>query len=182
MGLATLSGTVRRQMPSRLRATGEVLFLAAVLMGLLLVTVRLHCGSWELVVPYLRGERLIVLDREIDLGEQPPGAVVERSIRVVNLTDSDVRILGAQRSCNCMALDAFPLSMAVGSERAFRVRMAVPLDEGMYSHTIKFFTDWASRPWFVVTVRGRVSVASAEPLKPIPDDGPGGGRDKRDAL
>jgi hypothetical protein len=115
---------------------------------------RVH--SFALVVPYLRGERLLVDTSALSLGEQKTKSVVERHIHVLNLSDSDVTLLGANRTCSCLSVDSFPITISRGEGRNVTIKSRMRNEPSEYEESVRFFTDFPDRREFGVTVRASV--------------------------
>jgi hypothetical protein len=136
------------------QTVSRVLTLACALLGSVCGWAYLHSGSGNLVLPYLEGERLLVEPTAVMLGNQKANEVVESTIKIVNATNRDVSILGAQRSCGCIAVDEFPCTIASGQSRRLRIKLHVDTHPGDFEQSVKFFTDYADVPMFVVTLNG----------------------------
>jgi hypothetical protein len=114
-------------------------------------------GSMALVWPYLVGQRLLFDPTHLVLGAIPKGTqVMEREIRVVNAASTDLRLLGSQKSCGCIALNEFPIMIPAGDEQILRLKIGMPRQPASFEHSIKFFSDDAARSSVVVTISGFV--------------------------
>ena len=80
-------------------------------------------GSPTLALRYLRGERLLVGQPAVHFGRVPDGAVASRPVRIVNWTDTPVRLLGAGTRCPCLSVSELPATVAAGKERIVRVTL-----------------------------------------------------------
>jgi len=134
-----------------LQVSGIALLLTCILVGHALW----RTGSMALVWPYLAGQRLLFEPTHLNLGSIPKGMqVVEREVRVVNTAAKDLRLLGSQKSCGCIALDEFPIGIPAGKERLLRLKIAMPREPVPFEHSIKFFSDDPAKSSVVVTVAG----------------------------
>ncbi len=134
-----------------LQVAGMTLLLFGVLVGHALW----RTGSLALVWPYLTGQRLLFEPTHLVLGAIPKGTqVLEREIRVVNVASTDLRLLGSQKSCGCIAVDDFPITIPPGKERILQLKIGMPREPVSFEHSIKFFSDDAARSSVVVTVTG----------------------------
>jgi hypothetical protein len=129
---------------------------AVAFLGLLAGWAYFHSGSLALVLPFLGGERLFIEPTAIQLGDQEPGAAAEPVVRIVNSTGKQVRVVGAETSCSCVALDDLPLSIPAGESRELQFKVHVGRRRHEIAETVRLFTDYADRPVFIVTVRGIV--------------------------
>jgi hypothetical protein len=108
-----------------------------------------------LVGPYLAGQRLLFEPTHVVLGPIPKGTqVIEREIRVVNTASTDLRLLGSQKSCGCIALDEFPITIPAGKEQKLRLKIGMPREPVSFEHSIKFFSDDKAMSVVVVTISG----------------------------
>ena len=119
---------------------------------LTVVWVAARVGSFHLVGPYLAGERLLVDTVVLDLSDQKVDSYVERSIEVRNLSERDIKLLGAACSCSCVSLETFPITVASGSVRSVTLKAHI-WQPGEFEQRVKFYTDYPDRREFLVTVR-----------------------------
>ncbi len=113
-------------------------------------------GSAELVWPWLRGERLVFQPTRIDFGQVPKAQILQRQIRVVNLSSKPLTLLGSQPSCGCISLDEFPIMVPAGKAHVLTLKIGTPEKAGSFEHFIKFFSDDQGYSSVVVTVSGVV--------------------------
>ena len=100
-------------------------------------------GSSKLVWPWLRGDRVVFAPTRIDFGEVPQKQILERQIRVVNLSSKSVTLLGFQPSCRCISLDEFPIVVPAGKPHLLTLKIGTPEKSGAFEHVVKFFSDEA---------------------------------------
>ena len=134
----------------------QVLAIALIFLGLILGWAWFQAGSPTLMAPYLRGECLLVEPTTITLGHQDKLTVIDRTVRLVNRTSHDVAVLGAQKSCGCIALDEFPLTVKSGESRELKMQVGMPYEAGAFEKSVKFFTDDEDLSIFVVKVAATV--------------------------
>ena len=113
-------------------------------------------GSAELAWPWLRGDRLVFEPMRIDFGQVPKAQVLERQLRVANLSSRPLTLLGSQPSCQCISLDEFPIVLPAGQPHVLTLKIGTPDKSGAFEHFIKFFSDDPSSSSVVVTVTGSV--------------------------
>jgi len=141
----------------------RVLSFAAQIAGILAVIATalfgfawVRTGSLDLAWPCLRGQRLVFLPPEIDCGVVPAGKIIDRHIRVVNLSSSPLTLTGAQQSCGCITLNEFPVVIGPGTEQRLDLKIGVSRKPGPFTESIKVFSDDQGSSSFVVQVTGLV--------------------------
>ncbi len=115
-----------------------------------------QAGSVELVWPWLRGDRLVFEPTRIDFGQVPKTQILERQIRVANLSSKALTLLGSQPSCGCISLDEFPVVVLAGKPLVLTLKIETPDKSGSFEHIVKFFSDDPGRSSVVVKVAGSV--------------------------
>lgn len=115
-----------------------------------------QAGSVELVWPWLRGDRLVFEPTRIDFCQVPKTQILERQIRVANLSSKPLTLLGSQPSCGCISLDEFPIVVPASNPQVLTLKIATPEKSGSFEHFIKFFSDDQDNSVIVVTVSGVV--------------------------
>lgn len=113
-------------------------------------------GSTKLIWPWLCGEQVMFEPTRIDFGQVSQNDVLERQIRVVNLSSKPLTLLGSQPSCGCISLEEFPIVVPVGKPHVLTLKIATPDKSGSFEHFIKFFSDESSRSSVVVKISGSV--------------------------
>ena len=113
-------------------------------------------GSVELVRPWLGGERLLFEPTRVVLGDVPKSEIIERQLRVVNLSSHPLTLLGSQPSCGCISLDDFPIVVPPGKEHHLKLKIGTSASSGSFEHHIKFFSDERGYTSVVVTISGSV--------------------------
>jgi len=133
------------------QVVGITLLMGAALAGY----ARWQTGSSNLVWPWLNGQRLLFAETQIDLGNVEQQEIMERKIRVANLSSEPLTLLGSQKSCGCIAIDEFPIAPA-GEDYQLQLKIGTSNKPGPFEHTIKFFTDESGYTSEIVTVKGVV--------------------------
>ena len=118
-------------------------------------------GSVSAGTAYMRGERLLLLPRTLEVGTLHERQ--EKSIRLelVNLTDETVHILGVKPSCSCITIeDELPIELPRRESHFInlRIRFAVGVDR--FQHTIIAYSDVAQGSIASATITGRNERAS----------------------
>jgi hypothetical protein len=100
----------------------------------------------------------VVLDRDtVGLPAGRVGDQIEAEVRIRNLADAPVRVLGATVSCDCVRTAGLPLTVPPSGSVALRSR--VRLDgrfHGPFEQTVTYFTDHPSAPSLRVRLAGVV--------------------------
>jgi hypothetical protein len=86
----------------------------------------------------------------------PAGKIIDRHIRVVNLSSSPLTLTGAQQSCGCITLNEFPITIHPGGEQRLELKIGVSRKPGPFTEAIKVFSDDQGSSSFVVKVTGSV--------------------------
>lgn len=146
-----VTGFLRRQ-SFVLQVAGITLLLAAVLVGF----AWWQTGSIQLVWSWLRGQRLLLEPTEIVLADVRQNVIVEKQIRVVNVSSRPMTLLGSQPTCYCIAVGEFPVVVPPGKEYYLNVKISTSAQEGPFAHLIKFFTDEPGYSPIVVTISGSI--------------------------
>lgn len=106
--------------------------------------------------PWLRGERLLFEPTRVVLGDVPKSEIIERQLRVVNLSSHPLTLLGSQPSCGCISLDDFPIVVPPGQEHHLKLMLGTSAKTGPFEYFIKFFSDEPGYTSVVVTISGSV--------------------------
>jgi len=107
-------------------------------------------------VAYLTGEP-IYLDREtVDVGKVAPHSDQSAIIHIVNLTDSDIRLVGSRSSCTCTFLGELPATLEARGTMPLRVQIHPKPGKGRFEETIDIFTDHPTKKWARLRVTGEV--------------------------
>ena len=141
-----------RTLPRVAQVAGISVLFAAALFGF----AWWRTGSVKLVRPWLRGERLLFEPTRVVLGDVPKSEIIERQLRVVNLSSHPLTLLGSQPSCGCISLDDFPIVVPPGQEHHLKLKLGTSASSGPFEHSIKFFSDEPGYTSVVVTVSGSV--------------------------
>jgi hypothetical protein len=110
-------------------------------------------------VARLRGEVVILPNGDADVGVASGGEVRVFEVRVENLTDSDVRLVGGTSNCACVATDDLPLTIPAGGATDVHVRVKFTGEPGRFRHTFHWYTDAPAQPRLGGRVTGRVAAA-----------------------
>ena len=115
-----------------------------------------QAGSVVFVWPWLRGDLLVFEPARIDFGQVQKAQILERQLRVANLSSKALTLQGSQPSCGCISLDEFPILVPVGKTHLLTLKIGTPEKSGSFEHFIKFFSDQPGYSSVVITVTGVV--------------------------
>ena len=107
-------------------------------------------GALASIWPWLIGQQLLFTPTQIELGNVSPNQVIEKQIRVINVSSKALSIVGSQKSCGCIGLDEFPIELAPGERHLLAIKIASGTKTGRFSHSIKFFCN--GEHWSTVSV------------------------------
>jgi hypothetical protein len=149
------------QLSSRPRSKRRAVFEGAafgfIFLAIVFGWVYFQTGSLGLVLPYLRGHRLFVEPRSFDFEDAKPGAVLQPTIQIVNLTGSDVRLLGAEKSCSCLKSEEFPITVPAGVRRDLPISFQLgDKARGEGEQSLTLYTDSQEARAVTVTFRAVV--------------------------
>ena len=109
-----------------------------------------HFGSAAAFSAALRGDSFAVTPATIDLGAVKVGSERTVAFSVRNLSNVQVRVVGAQTSCTCVTTGTLPMSVPPGAERDVSVRVHV--NRPVYQEHIALHVDVGRLETRVVTV------------------------------
>lgn len=112
-------------------------------------------GSIPASLAYLRGERISVEPRVLDLGE---GKVAEErmvTVNVTNWTDKPIRIVGARRECD-LAVNDLPLSIPPGEDRPVSLSFRFSGKPGFFAHKAQLLVHDNGLQRVTVRLKGRI--------------------------
>jgi len=141
---------------SRVSSPMQVVMIAMIMLAMLFGYGRWRTGSFHMVWPWLMGRQLVFSPIQIELGSLSPNQMIEKQIRVNNVSSTQLSILGSQKSCGCIGLDEFPIEIDGGESQDLRIRIVAGKTAGEFEHHVKFFTNSSSGNVEVVTVAGIV--------------------------
>jgi hypothetical protein len=101
-----------------LRSVLSGLLGVVVLLGLFTALGSLLFGSPGEALAYIRGERLSIRPRWIDLGAGELGESREVPVTLVNRTDKEIRIIGGTSDCACVTTKSLPVTIPPGEKRS----------------------------------------------------------------
>ena len=141
---------------SRCSFVAQVAVIALLMLVVLFGYGRWRTGSLELVWPWLMGQQLLFSRTHIDIGKVSANQMIEKQIRVVNVSSAPISLLGSQKSCRCLELDDFPLQIEPGTSRVLHIKIAIGMKTGNFAHSLKFFSDEKGYSYVIVPVTGSI--------------------------
>jgi len=132
----------------------QIAMIAVFMLALLFAYGRWRTGSVELVWPWLMGRQLLFTPIKVELGNVSPNQMIEKQIRVINLSSKRLSIVGSQKSCGCIGLDEFPIDIDSGRSQNLRINIVAATAAGKFEHYVKFFTNSSSGNVVLITVLG----------------------------
>lgn len=154
----------------RASLTGALLPLAggglgtALILSLLAGLAHVNFGSTQGALAYLRGERLSVSPRLLDMGQGQPGETREATVELWNWTDKPVRLIGGTSDCSCVATNNLPLTIPPGEGRTINVKMRLPNANGMFNRTAFLMTDDDQARTLMFRLTGQIIKADEETI------------------
>lgn len=134
----------------------QVVVISLVILSALFGYGRWRTGSVDLILPWLMGQQMVFTPIQLDLGTISANQVLEREIKVTNVSANPLSLLGSQKSCGCLTLDEFPIEIPAMTSHKLLLKITVGTKSGKFAYTIKFFLDGQAYSFVVVTVKGSV--------------------------
>jgi hypothetical protein len=98
-------------------------------------------GSPAAALAYLRGERISIEPRLLDVGEGYFGEEKEVVVQVRNWTQKPIRVIGGTFDGGCVVTNDLPLTVTPGEVRALTVSVRLIGPAGQFTRYAKLFTD-----------------------------------------
>ncbi|MCI0461710.1 MAG: DUF1573 domain-containing protein [Gemmataceae bacterium] len=114
-----------------------ILVLGSLLIGLAHVAF----GSLPAAIAYLRGERISISPRLVDVGAGARGEEREVAVTVSNWTDQPIRLIGGTADCSCTVLDDLPVTIAPQESRSVSIRVSLSGAPGIFTRKAGFLID-----------------------------------------
>lgn len=127
--------------PKVLRVVGVGACGVFAILGVLTAIATVIFGSPQAGLAYLRGERLSVQPRFVDVGEGGLGETREVAVLLHNWTDRPIRILGGTSDCSCVVTKDLPINVEPGETRFLTVSVVLNGAPGDFSRLALLFTD-----------------------------------------
>lgn len=151
---------------SRLRsAMNAIVFPLGLTLALLALCAgygRYRFGSMATAIAYLKGERLMVDGRSRSLAGVS-GEQVEVRYALSNWTGQPVKLIGAQSSCSCTAVEGVPMALAASETRPIKATIKIDESSSDIAGSIRLFTDSPGIPEIKLAYMVRVAPAPRPP-------------------
>jgi hypothetical protein len=130
--------------------------------GLVLGIASFCFGSLPAALAYLRGERIWVEPRLLDVGEGVAGDVRKVPIELTNWTNRRIRLIGGTADCSCTLLEDLPVTIPPNETRSVAVSVRLSGAPGIISRKAGFLVeqDGVKRVNFFIT--GRITTPARE--------------------
>ncbi len=116
-------------------------------------------GSPVAAVAALRGDE-VSWQQSVDFGTTSPGGITTRVVRVINLSASQLTIVGGTSDCSCAALQSLPIHIPPGSSGEVTIDLRAPATAGVFTRTAMLRTDSRSAPVLGVTLSVEVNLST----------------------
>ena len=113
----------------------------AINLGLLLILAHTIFGSVPSALAYLRGERISVHPRMVEIEEGVPGETRKVKVEVANWTDEPIRLIGGTTDCACTVLGDLPVTIPARETRTVTVDIFLSARPGIYTRKATFLVD-----------------------------------------
>lgn len=113
-------------------------------------------GSVAATLAYLRGERISVSPRLVDLGSLAAGSTHEATVEVHNWTDQPIRLIGGTADCSCTVLHDLPLVIPAGEGRAVRLATRLKSKPGIFTRKAGFVVEDHGMKQLTFRITGRI--------------------------
>lgn len=132
------------------------------MLGLLAGIGTLAFGSPAGALAYLRGEKLSVEPRLLDMGEGCIGDNKEAVVHVRNWTDQPIRVLGGTSDCSCVVTRSLPVTIPPGERMSLTVVVRLKGPPGLFTRTANLFTDHDQTTRVAFRLSGRTTERPTE--------------------
>lgn len=96
-------------------------------------------GSVETAAAYIRGERIAIAPRTVDVGEAQPGTGRNVNLELANYTDRPLVVFGGTSDCSCIALLDLPATIPPGGKKHLTLRIQFPTQPGYIARRAELF-------------------------------------------
>lgn len=110
-------------------------------------------GGTEVLLRYMRGEKVVVTPQRFELGLIKAGETIVKETLFHNNSSDTIRILGANTQCSCVLAEDLPATVRPGESYTFHIRVNPEVNKKI-DETIVLFTDHPSKPRLSIGVSG----------------------------
>ncbi len=98
-------------------------------------------GSMPAALAYLRGERVSIDPRLVDVGEGPRGEARDVTVTLMNWTDRPVQLFGGTADCSCTVLHDLPVTIPAKESRSVSVQVRLSGSPGVFTRKVAFLVN-----------------------------------------
>lgn len=120
-------------------------------------------GSAPEALAYLRGERVSVQPRLVNMGEGQPGELRQVAVEVANWTDKPIRVIGASRDCSC-SVDGLPVSIPPKQKRPISLKLRLSGQPGIFTRSATLLLDDDGFQHIAFRLTGRILPKDETPV------------------
>lgn len=146
----------------RTKPSAEGKVAAGTLLAVLGLTVFVWTDTGRLALARLRGDSLLVVQGEIELGTAARGQSLSVPVQVANIGSKPVRLVGGTASCACVATGDLPVDVPGGESVIVHLSIKFTGEPGRFRHTFQWYTDSPTQPHLTGSVAGQVAQAGRE--------------------
>jgi hypothetical protein len=119
-------------------------------------------GSVDATLARLRGERISVQPRLVDMGGGQPGQTLQAAVEIVNRTDQPVTITGGTSDCSCVTTNELPITIAPGESRQVAVDVRLPANPGFFNRKAYLWTNCPGARRLLFGLTGKIEAPVRE--------------------
>jgi hypothetical protein len=134
--------------------------LAAILGALLAVTYA-YFDSLPAAIAYLRGDRISLSPRLLDVGTGVAGDHKTVDVEVTNWTDKPIRLFGGTSDCSCTVLDDLPVTVPAKGHRVVSVHVLLKGRPGTFTRKGAFLVDDEGFQVVGFVISGRIAAETS---------------------
>lgn len=127
----------------------------AILLGIIAGIGTISFGSPAAALASLRGERLSIQPRLVDVGDVEMGQRKEAIFDVQNWTDKPIRLVGGTSDCSCVVTKDLPMTIPAGESCSLTISIASKGHAGQFTRSVFLFTDDEQLPKVQFRVTGQ---------------------------
>jgi hypothetical protein len=128
-----------------------------VIVSVLLAVLAAKHGSIGAACAYMRGERLLLMPRTLDVGTEREQEQRLVRFELVNLSEEKIRILGVKPSCSCIVVqDELPIEIPGRGSHFLTLTVNFAGNVDQFHHSVAAFSDVAQGGIALATITGRI--------------------------
>lgn len=136
---------------------------SGIVVSMVLTWAYLKYGSLTTARDYAQGARLVADSADKSFGRLKKGQRTTLSIRISNLSQSPIAILGSKLSCTCLRVNGLPTTIAPSSSTNLEVEVIADNKKpGPVVESVQCFTDYPAQPRLMLRVSGQIEEMPAK--------------------